>query len=400
MTPEQFKEMRALILMELELHDVSISKDPWLGLDAVQEELTRSIVPVPHEGRIPSTGAIFVENIEELGRVRVLPLEAGQLELARKLADGSRSFLLFHREQFRGLVFFPEPMGSELRLVRGFPTSGGLILQRNMHGATKLFRSSDIIFHENRAWFTKPHVRDAAQRISHCVPEVDRSVLKRLLEFSFHLLSPASRTGATLVWNLREPEANTLDLNSEQDLRAFNLSLLDERDSVAVCHFLSQIDGATVVDREGKLLGAGVHLKASTQSSELIPEYKGTRHTSARRFSYDNEHTLVFTVSEDGPVTVFSDGASIADLLMYSSKQEARMLKSAVPEKKEDITHRAFEVVCEKCGKTSLVEEVKVVGSGELKTVQCLICQHTLITSLCFALECRPIKRIALNSTG
>jgi hypothetical protein len=394
MTPEQCREMRALILMELELHDVSISKDPWLGLDAVQEELTRFIVPAPHEGRIPSTGAMFVENLEELGRVRVLPLKTDQLEHARKLADGSRSFLLFHREQFQGLVFFPEPMGSELRLVRGFPSSGGLVLQRNMHGATKLFRSSDIIFHENRAWFTKPHVRDAAQRISHCVPEIDHSVLKRLLEFSFHLLSPASRTGATLVWYLREPNSTDLDLSQDQDLRAFNLSLLDERDSVAACHFLSQIDGATVVDRNGKLLGAGVHLKASAKSCELIPEYKGTRHTSARRFSYDNEQTLVFTVSEDGPVTVFSDGASIADLLMYSSKQEARMLKSAVPEKKEDITHRAFEVICENCSKTSLVEEVKVAGNEELKSVACLICQHPLTNSLCFALECRPIKRI------
>jgi hypothetical protein len=36
------------------------------------------------------------------------------------------------------------------------------------------------------------------------------------------------------------------------------------------------------------------------------------RHRSARRFTFDHPDTVAFVVSEDGPVTVFSDGAAVA----------------------------------------------------------------------------------------
>ncbi|MBI5088504.1 MAG: DNA integrity scanning protein DisA nucleotide-binding domain protein [Actinobacteria bacterium] len=40
----------------------------------------------------------------------------------------------------------------------------------------------------------------------------------------------------------------------------------------------------------------------------------GTRHASARRFSFDEPDTVVFVVSEDGPLTVYSSGEPIARL--------------------------------------------------------------------------------------
>ena len=52
----------------------------------------------------------------------------------------------------------------------------------------------------------------------------------------------------------------------------------------------------------------------------------GTRHTSARCYSYDEPRTLVITVSEDGPVTVFSHGAKLVELAPRSTDGEAELL--------------------------------------------------------------------------
>jgi len=58
----------------------------------------------------------------------------------------------------------------------------------------------------------------------------------------------------------------------------------------------------------------GAQLKYSEASKRLIEARAGTRHTSAQRFSYDFAKGIIFVVSSDGPVTVFSDGMSVTDL--------------------------------------------------------------------------------------
>ncbi len=353
------------------------------------------LVAESHESYTSPCGVIFSEQFEAIPRVRILPLGPLHRDLARKLADGSHSFLLYEKDQFVGLVFFAEPITSELQIMQLLPPAGGLILQRNEKGVTKFFRPESITTHERRIWNTKPNVKEAARRIAQCVVGVDRSVLNRILEFAFHGLSPAFHTGATLVWYLDPPTPQDLsELSAQEDLMPLELSVLDERDSAAVCHLLSQIDGATILDPAGKLICSGVQLRYSERSAELIPELRGTRHTSARRFSYDKSQALVITVSEDGPVTVFFNGASIADLRTYSSKSEAKLLKSAAPDRIEDITHRSFEVICEKCEKLAMLEEVMVQGCEARQSSQCPTCLAMLHSSSCFSLEARPFKRV------
>ena len=128
-----------------------------------------------------------------------------ELALARRLANGIDSFLIYEKETFRGLAFYSEPQTTELQLVRNFPSSGGLIVQRNASGVTKFYQSHGITLHESRNWFTKPLVKEASWKISQCVSGMDRLVLERILEFAFHLLSPASHLGSTLVWFLQPP---------------------------------------------------------------------------------------------------------------------------------------------------------------------------------------------------
>jgi hypothetical protein len=76
-------------------------------------------------------------------------------------------------------------------------------------------------------------------------------------------------------------------------------------------HVLSQIDGAAVFDRSGTLRQLGVLLVASPASESEVDPFRGTRHTSARRFSFDDPTAILVVVSEQGPVTVLRAGQII-----------------------------------------------------------------------------------------
>jgi len=74
-------------------------------------------------------------------------------------------------------------------------------------------------------------------------------------------------------------------------------------------HALTQIDGAAVFDADGYLRQLGVRLIPSSEAEGIVDAFGGTRHTSGRRYSYDDPLATVIAVSEDGPVTVLRNGA-------------------------------------------------------------------------------------------
>jgi hypothetical protein len=71
---------------------------------------------------------------------------------------------------------------------------------------------------------------------------------------------------------------------------------------------LAQIDGASLFDSGGTLRAIGVRLIPSAHAEMSIAPFRGTRHTSARRYSADDPGATVIVVSEDGPVTVMRAG--------------------------------------------------------------------------------------------
>ena len=76
-------------------------------------------------------------------------------------------------------------------------------------------------------------------------------------------------------------------------------------------HVLSQVDGAAVFDVSGTLRQLGVLLVPSPASEITVDAFRGTRHTSARRYSFDDPTSIVVVVSEQGPVTVLRAGQII-----------------------------------------------------------------------------------------
>lgn len=51
-----------------------------------------------------------------------------------------------------------------------------------------------------------------------------------------------------------------------------------------------------------------MRLVPSAEAETQVEGYRGMRHTSARRYSYDDPNATVIVVSEDGPVTVLRNG--------------------------------------------------------------------------------------------
>jgi DNA integrity scanning protein DisA with diadenylate cyclase activity len=64
-------------------------------------------------------------------------------------------------------------------------------------------------------------------------------------------------------------------------------------------------------DAEGVLRQLGVVLVPSSAAEVSVEPFGGTRHTSGRRYSYDDPLATVIAVSEDGPVSVLRNGALI-----------------------------------------------------------------------------------------
>jgi len=56
-----------------------------------------------------------------------------------------------------------------------------------------------------------------------------------------------------------------------------------------------------------------VRLVPSNRAEETVEPLRGTRHTSARRYSHDDPLATVIAVSDDGPVSVFRNGAVLVN---------------------------------------------------------------------------------------
>jgi DisA bacterial checkpoint controller nucleotide-binding len=84
----------------------------------------------------------------------------------------------------------------------------------------------------------------------------------------------------------------------------------DRREIETGC--LPVLDRPVDVDADGILRRLGVRLVPSNAAEESVEALGGTRHTSARRYSYDDPFATVIAVSEDGPVSVLRNGEVLA----------------------------------------------------------------------------------------
>ena len=298
-----------------ELGEAGLALDPDTPLGELTiGEIDYALRPRVHERRVPSVGSIIEPSTapdtwEGDTQLRVMrrPIEAMPSTGTRLFADGLSSWLIRRVEGDDEWAVFDRPAGSERDLVVLAEAMGATVVQRHPAGVVRIVGELGVFRSDGLRWHHEPPIDSWLDEIAACAVHGDRAVLADLLEFAVHDLG-ARGIGAILVYRadaaresaieLRLPPPPPLDLRRPSDLAPLR-------------HALAQIDGAAVVDHGGVLRELGVRLVPSPEAESVVDGLRGMRHTSGRRYSFDDPGATVIVVSEDGPVTVLRGGEVI-----------------------------------------------------------------------------------------
>jgi DNA integrity scanning protein DisA with diadenylate cyclase activity len=305
---------RAIVWAELERRG-SINPRYLIGIEPeIAAELVRCFEPVIHEQDVRPYGAIVARerpHVEQLGRL--LPTEGLRDDVIHSLADGRQTLAVVAKGLPIELLLLNEPMDTEQDFASHAVWVDGVIVANDNRGVVRIVTDSSITVVQGRRWLTKDLVYEAAEDIMQIVPAADPRVVRKLLELTHHRISPA-RIGATILYRLSDSGATTKGRDVGVPLGRVGLSVLNEAEHPILVHLARYHDGALLVGHDGRLEAVNVIIRPSSASERAVPVMRGTRHTSAARHSYDVPDVLVFVVSTDGPVTVFSGGQRVADL--------------------------------------------------------------------------------------
>jgi hypothetical protein len=287
-------------------------------------ELDYALRPAIHERRIPSFGSIVEPTVDpdawdDATQLNIThgPLRGYSVEGARRFADGMSSFLVRRLDGRDEFVVFDRPAGSERDLVVLAEAVGGTIVQRHPSGDVRLVGAFGVMRWDGLSWHHELPISTWIDAVSACGTYGDRKVIAKLLAFAVHDLG-ARGIGALLVYEPAESDAGNYQIRFPVPPP---LRIDRAADLAPLRHVLGQIDGAAVFDRDGVLRQLGVRLVPSAVAEADVEGLRGMRHTSGRRFSYDEPDATVIVVSDDGPVTVLRAGR----VLGSSSEQATAM---------------------------------------------------------------------------
>jgi len=298
-------------LLEEQLGVVERSSAP----DVLVDEIDYALRPPRHERRVPSYGSFVLPTgaldqwvartgLSVVGRKTTNVVD----DDARRYADGLTSWTLRTNGGVDALVVFDRPAGSERDLVVLAASSGAMMVQRHPSGDVRLVGSFGVARWDGLTWHVERPVSEWLTQTPWS-DEPDRSmVIEQLLHFAVHDLGAAA-IGSILVYGLSDDDRTD---NLERRLATPPpLNVTHPPDLAPLRHVLTQLDGAAVFASDGTLIDLGARLVPSAVAEADVAPLRGTRHTSARRFSHDHPSATVIAVSDEGPVTVFQHGVVI-----------------------------------------------------------------------------------------
>lgn len=279
----------------------------------VIEELDYALRPKIHERRIPSFGAFIGPTVsswawEESTTLAIerRPIGDRPTYAARRFADGVSSWLIRHNDGSDEWAVFDRPAGSERDLVVLADAFGATVVQRHPSGIVRLAGEFGVYRWNGMYWHHEPRIQSWIDAVP-TGPDDDRMVVAKMLYFAIHDLG-ANNIGATLIYRAGTDGAGAYEARLPKPPP---LKVRRPADLAPLRHVLTQIDGAAVFDQAGALTEIGVRLVPSAQAETGVEGFKGMRHTSARRYSFDDPDATVIVVSEDGPVTVLRAGQKV-----------------------------------------------------------------------------------------
>jgi hypothetical protein len=280
------------------------------------EEIEHALRPDVHERRVVSTGTILEPRSDpatwESGAQLAItrgPADRQPLSAARRFADGLSSWLLRRTDGTSEWMVFDRPAGSERDLVVLASVFDATIVQRHPAGAVRLVGGFGVLRWQGFSWHHEPPASRWIDGITAGSTHGDPAVIEDMLKFAIHDLG-SMRIGALLIYR---PDGDAGPAVEERLPPPPPLRIRVATHLAPLRHALAQVDGAAVFDAGGVLRQLGVRLVPSNEAEETVEALRGTRHTSARRYSRDDPRATVIAVSDDGPVTVFRNGEVLAN---------------------------------------------------------------------------------------
>ncbi len=348
--------------------------------DALLDELLYCRYPPVHEQRVPSYGCIVFagEIASDLpqGLTEVTLGSFGNLDEVRPLADGIHTFLV--RGATAGEALVSVDSADELDLVELARDAKCWIMQRHPSGAVRVFRGQSMLRNQDGLWTYKPYSDSRTFQFLH-VTGLDGSEAQMglgILDLCLHVLS-ARRIGATIVWVVRQDPATfgSAFSRAPHPIPAV-LNVTDPHHVQPLVSLLASVDGACLVGPDGAIEGVEGFIGNSAAAEAFIDAHSGTRHTTAARLSYDQPEVLVFVVSSDGPVTVFSDGVDLLRLDEATDyMHEMDFPFHDGPGQNPRTTKRAS---CGRCSASLLIETEDTGEPAGTDGAYCPVCRHPL----------------------
>ena len=171
-------------------------------------------------------------------------------------------------------------------------------------GSVRVVGSFGVLRWAGLGWHHEPPVRSWIDAITASPEHGDPDVLEKMLEFAVHDLG-SNAIGALLIYR---PDGEPGPPVEERLPTPPPLWIRRAAHLAPLRHTLTQVDGAAVFDAGGVLRQLGVRLVPSYAAEATVEPLGGTRHTSGRRYSFDDPRATVIAVSEDGPVSVLRNG--------------------------------------------------------------------------------------------
>jgi hypothetical protein len=279
--------------------------------EMVVEEIDHALRPPVHERRVVSGGTI-VDPVSDPATwapgaqidITRGPLNEQPLAAARRFADGLSSWLVRRTDGTNEWMVFDRPAGSERDLVVLAGVFDATIIQRHPSGSVRVVGRFGVLRWQGFDWHHEPPVRSWIDAVTASPDHGDPEVLAAMLEFAVHDLGSRG-IGALMIYRPDGEPGPPVEerLPTPPPLRIRRASHL-----APLRHALAQVDGAAIFDADGVLRQLGVRLVPSPAAETDVDALGGTRHTSGRRYSYDDTLATVIAVSEDGPVSVLRNG--------------------------------------------------------------------------------------------
>jgi hypothetical protein len=296
-----------------ELEEIGLPKGGSEPLrELLLEEIDNVLRPAVHERRIVSSGTILEPKADpdswasgtQLDISRT-PVVRQPLGASRRFADGLSSWLVRRTDGNDEWVLFDRPAASERDLVVLSSVLDATIVQRHPSGAVRVVGSFGVLRWVELAWHYEPPVSTWIDTVTASPFVGERDVLEAMLEFAVHDLGSWG-IGSLLVYR---PSPNPGPAVEERLPTPPPLQIRTASHLAPLRHALAQVDGAAVFDADGVLRQLGVRLVPSATAEDAVEALGGTRHTSGRRYSFDDPSATVIAVSADGPVSVLRNGA-------------------------------------------------------------------------------------------